>query len=348
MIVLANKNKEQEYRQSTALSQSLLKKVFSRGYDASYEEEPTKSMSKGSLLDALMFYSTDDVNSMYYVPHDDMILPSENIRKIIEEYYTLGVDSDEKLLEIIRNTGVYNNLKDNTVIAKVKKEFKYLDLLKEADGREIVSISDFTEVMTLQNTLINHPKTSKYFTKSEMFDIVYQVPVYFEYDGVKCKALLDGIIYDREANIAYFFDLKSTSDYPWYVYRSFVKYGYDIQLAFYRKAVASYGIVNLFADAGITIPQDVNEGNPVLIYASFTRPQTPAVLKLDNITLIDATFGVDNVVYEGKLLKVGKPGIEQMMTAYKYGLEHNEDYLNSFDELYINSNGIFNDGKKIY
>jgi hypothetical protein len=95
-------------------------------------------------------------------------------------------------------------------------------------------------VSKAKELLLSNPPTIGYFQLSEYGDeLMHQVDIYFDFKGVECKALLDGIRINHIDKTIQPFDLKTTGksvlDFP----DSFLSFGYYRQCAFYEQALLS-------------------------------------------------------------------------------------------------------------
>lgn len=102
-------------------------------------------------------------------------------------------------------------------------------------GRTIISTDEMTEVECAVNSIKEVGILREYFNLNKPIGIetILQCPIYFEYKGLQCKALLDGLVIDHTKKLIMPFDLKTTGSSVMEFSESFWKYGYYRQFAFY-------------------------------------------------------------------------------------------------------------------
>lgn len=122
----------------------------------------------------------------------------------------------------------------------------YFEGLSEAYGKKILSLSQYNTVNNIVNSLRNHPRTGYLFNREAMenetsIDVYYQLPVYFMYRGVKCKALLDIVAVhknpDGTIKSVSPIDLKTMYGNTFDFHDSLIKRRYDIQASWYSLAL---------------------------------------------------------------------------------------------------------------
>jgi len=106
------------------------------------------------------------------------------------------------------------------------------------DDKVVLSKDEYDSVVNAKSNIMANPFTSRFFLNlSDDKKLYHQVPIYFEYKGTECKALLDGIMIDHAAKTIQPFDLKTIGrgldSFP----SSFINYGYYRQAAFYTEAL---------------------------------------------------------------------------------------------------------------
>lgn len=196
--------------------------------------EATLSQELGSLLDCIMF-TPEDYNSTFY--QTDLQRPGDKMGEWLDAYLAYELPTDFKLTDfddiILKARGVcgYNKaLKDATALAKFHAECDmFLNEKAKAGDRIIVTKEEFTKAISNQAKLYANEFTAPYFQDSE-----FQYEIYFEFEGLKFKGLLDGVIFDHERKTIKPWDLKTTSDSTLSFEGSFIKWRYYIQAAIYR------------------------------------------------------------------------------------------------------------------
>lgn len=228
------------YFQNEALSQSRLKILLNSGVQAMknipenkiyYEEK--EAMLLGSLVDDLFTYK-EYIDIKYRIGDIDN-KPSDVIMSIMNQVYDNRVGdllelNEEQIIKFAREHNYGKNSYSNSrIINDIKKAEPYWNELLETNGRQIVSTQEFILANKIYDNITTHNYTRSYFTENDYF----QIPLFFELNGVQCKALLD------KANVIdgrlYIQDFKITeNNRKFYAYE---KFQYYIQEAFYRIAV---------------------------------------------------------------------------------------------------------------
>lgn len=119
---------------------------------------------------------------------------------------------------------------------------EYYKAISGKVGDKIIISRDMLESVTkAKELLLANEFTYPYFFNSQIeTELLHQLPIYFTYRGMGCKALLDGVLIDHKEKIIKPFDLKTTGRSVWEFKDSFLQYGYYRQCAFYEQALLSY------------------------------------------------------------------------------------------------------------
>ncbi len=144
--------------------------------------------------------------------------------KSIEAYtatYAVKGKSDDKIKESALDTH--------------KKLNKYLDYLtRTADAKVILPWNTWDLINKVAKEMVNHKACAKLlvddpFGEEENFN---ELPIFWEWNGIKCKSMLDRLILDTKNKVAKLVDVKTT--YNVYGFsKSFGKFGYYRQCAYY-------------------------------------------------------------------------------------------------------------------
>lgn len=154
-----------------------------------------------------------------------------------------------------------------------------------------------------------NPWTKRYFHNFSNLteEVLHQIPIYFEYMGVECKALLDGVIIDHALKTIQPWDLKSTGksvmDFP----SSYLTFGYYRQAAFYRLALESHEYLG----------QLISDGFKVLDYQFVvveTNPKSTRPALIYQTEPGHHTLGI----YGGQIGSRYYPGINSLIEDYKW------------------------------
>lgn len=89
---------------------------------------------------------------------------------------------------------------------------EYYKAISGKVGDKIIISKDMLESVTkAKELLLANEFTYPYFFNSQIeTELLHQLPIYFTYRGMECKALLDGVLIDHKEKIIKPFDLKTT------------------------------------------------------------------------------------------------------------------------------------------
>jgi hypothetical protein len=209
-------------------------------------------------------------------------------------------------------------------LEKVKARFEaeglqYFNELIEGEVKTVITPQQFTQIQTAKETLLTHPFTSKYFQNTERYEVHYQYPIYFTYDGYECKGLLDMLIVDKQERAVFPIDIKTTNYKVDSWVSNFWSLRYDFQAAFY-----THGI--LFSDTLYKF--NCNKvGTFRFIVVNQTNPTTPLVFEAGPKII---NFGHSG----GKMISKDYEGFSQAINRLAWHTENDlweyrrEDYLN--------------------
>lgn len=279
-VIVATKEEVQEYYGSDALGQSKLKLLlgdlgsFHKEFDSSAEH-----FMIGSAVDCILTNSLEAFNEEYYISEVEK-LPSDTVVEILNlvyqdllqdyaEHLEVITGQDEPLPvtpfhEFVGELGEWSAYILNAceftgwqprwgAEAKLKNIVEpgsayFMDLCKSF-GKTIISQTQNGTITRIVHSLQSNPRTASFFDRDfyeQMPDLTvyYQFPIYFEYRGVNCKALLDMVfVYrDEEGRILSItgVDLKTMNGNTFYFPSSVRARRYDIQAAWYTLALQKH------------------------------------------------------------------------------------------------------------
>lgn len=320
MLYITSREKIEEYRQSSALGQSQLKKLLV-GMDEFLKEDTEKQslpMIIGSAVDTILTGNEEDFDNLFHVT--SFSKPSDLVASIIETVYNRVNDKNSDLEsniplleEAIIDFNYQNNWKMETKVNKLLEFSGYYQELQLSENKTVLSEEQKTLVDNIVDSLRTNPVTSKYFSRlpTNNVDVYLQLPIYWDYRDVHCKSLLDIVfVYkDNEGNIDHItpIDLKTYSGRTVDFLNAVKLRRYDIQAASYTLAVAKY--FNVF-------PSKVD--NFLFVVESTTDIGHPVVFTVSPELLEVGLYGLPEVWYEGRLLRQQILGYDQLISLYKY------------------------------
>ena len=324
-----------KYFESEALSQSVLKSLLG-GYDkflSNLKEESELYYEEkghfliGSAVDCILTGHEEEFAKQYYVSQIEK-KPSDVEMSIIKMAFDDIVNNyddnswfDRPINQFpgaIKASIEEHNWQprwgEETRINKIMEVgSEYFEDLKLSFGKQILTVTQRILIDEIVGSLRKNPRTSKYFDRSQLalmtnIDVYYQLPIYFEYKGIQCKALLDLLIVikDETGKVVALepFDLKTMSGNTINFLSNLKSFRYDIQAAWYTEALT-------------------NENSSFVVNSGYD---------LSNVIVKPFTFIVESSTIPGKplLYKVS----EQLLSIGKNG--RTPVYINDLGELFNN------------
>jgi hypothetical protein len=211
----------EQYRSSDYLSQSFLKMVLANNVKKNFKE--SIAMILGSYVDCLL--TSPDLADKLFM-QDLTKRPSDTIRGFLVDTLSVLCEIDSidnvKELETYRDVLVYtarqanyqNNWGDDAIWKSILKDGEeYWKFLIESKGRTIITSEEMRLSKTIASLAMSHPLTGKYFIDQPNVDKYYQLPLYWMYEDLPCKGLVDILIVEHETKTIYLTDIKSTGVY---------------------------------------------------------------------------------------------------------------------------------------
>lgn len=306
MLTITSLEEIQAYRAAQALSQSELKRIeHGLAHYKTLQAQPapqTESMLIGSLVDTMLLGQMDDEGNLFHIINDGK-LPSESIQQLVQAVSNRAGDGVEELIdcedlvaEIVLGSSWQTNWKDETRIAKVLEQgAEYFHELMRAKGKTIVTHEQYLRASSTVGGLLGNPITRRLFDRNLLerqkdASTTYQLPLEFEWEGIRCKALLDMLTVRKSNGLDGYVicDLKTTSGLTNKFPEAVRKYRYDLQMAFYRLAVTkTFGVD----------PRDVT---CQLVVESTTEPGSPRIYTCSQAFMQDAETSMVGLLREWK------------------------------------------------
>ncbi len=375
-VIITPQSEVDFYYESDALNQSTLKDL-GQGFEsfmAKQEKKETEGIPSyfaiGSAVDTILTGADGEFEKQFYVselinkPSDTEI---EIVKLVFDDVYQDNMEASlsdlrGSILDAVNQVGWQSRWKDETRIDKIiTNGSEYYEDLKCAFGKTILSSEQKSLIDSVVKSLKENERTKKYFdrdkySKSNIVDIYYQLPIYFEYKGLQCKALLDmlTIIKDDKGSIisVHPIDLKTMSGNTIDFLSNLKRLRYDIQAAWYTEALSSES--SSFKLSSEIVPDIIQ--NFEFVVESTTNPGTPLVFTLSDELMSIGKYGRKpiNIQDVGNLfdqegyrdIPVVYPikGFDKLVDDYKYyeeqGWKENKLITKSKGKLILNWEGI--------
>lgn len=230
------------------------------------------------------------------------------------------------ILEATAIEGWQPNYGEDAKLKHVKLQGEeYFILLCSNYGKEILSAKEKEKIDSIVYSLRTNERTKGYFDRDNQarlgddVTVHLQMPIYFEYKGVQCKALLDMVVIvkDSRGNLLSILpiDIKTMSGNTFNFPASVRKRRYDIQGAWYTMALAIKYNLSPIDTVKYIFPF-------VFIVESSTRQGKPLVFQMSRHLLQIGYTGQPAVEISGVRVKEEIPGYKQYMERYIYHMEH--------------------------
>jgi len=238
-----------DYRDNPGISNSILGWLnISPAYYKAYKEgkfvpKETSSMEFGSAFHTLVLQN-EEFNKEYTVLKGKSPSSAQQIAFCKEMAYINAEDWQDCMVDVYKNYYIC----DKKTPAKISKEATtlfnscsdYIAFLKEAEDKKTLSIEDYTKALECYESISNHKRAASLLLKNvnnKYVETKTETPIYFTLKGLSFKALPDRVIVNHKDHKVTLMDLKTTSGYLKDFNKSFKKYHYDRQLAFYHFAL---------------------------------------------------------------------------------------------------------------
>jgi hypothetical protein len=277
-VIISTKEQIDAYFKSEDLGQSSLKSLENgvESFLSNRNEVKTSFYQEkghfiiGSGVDTILTGQEGQYESETYVSELDK-KPSDAIMSMVVHVYSMLIEhleEDESLESFVLDNGnsladyqglldqarayqQYNsNLKVETFYSKMITEGDlYFQDLIAAHGKQVVDQTQDFLIKDIVMSLKTHSRTSRFFDRETQqslvdTDVYYQLPVYFVYKGVKCKALMDLVIVvkneDGSIKAVFPYDVKTMSGLTRFFPTSVKVRRYDIQAAWYTLALQHF------------------------------------------------------------------------------------------------------------
>lgn len=240
---------ESEYRGLNLPSYSLLKRIDESGpralkYSKKYDSE---AIDFGSLLDCKLLCPSEFDNKFYF---DATEKPTAQLLELAD--YLIKNESEE-LNNYIKNNvsveavsqalGLFGGVKDyDKRVAKFDTDlfWNYLNARIDASGKTIFTPDTLAECCEAEIIMKTHPNTAWIFNPSKDIEVLTQVMIVAEVNGVQVKIMMDICAINHSDKTITPYDLKATEMHQPAFKNHFVKMGYYLQGSIYKEALAAW------------------------------------------------------------------------------------------------------------
>ena len=233
----------EDYRTNPAISQSQLKlllgsnpNIFNTVEEPELYFEERKHFLIGDAVDIQLTRSIEEFNQKFHVSNVQN-KPSDTIKSIVNQVYdevkafnsrnpsydqTIGniQEYPEYILLGCNDHEYQMRWNEQTRINKVVEAWEYWEDLKAAEGKTVLSQEENDLISQIVMSIRTSPNTSKYFQTNKNIEVLYQLAIYFPYQGVDCKALLDMVVVDHKEKTIQPIDIKTMGDQSIYFPKS--------------------------------------------------------------------------------------------------------------------------------
>lgn len=378
MVIITPQEEIDKYFNSDALSQSVLKKLLGGigNFLSNQEEEKDLFYSekghfiKGSAVDTLLTGEEGEFEKQYYVStltNKPSAVEMSITQRVFEE-----VKTEIELTSLSDYPGSLDNAiteedwyggkpGDKRIAGLIERCTPYFEDLKKSIGKQILTTEEHKLIKDIVFSLKSNPRTEKYFNRTALaknpnVTVYYQLPIYFYYRGIYCKALLDMLIVTKNDDGKLIsvepIDLKTMNGSTLYFLSSLKTRRYDIQAAWYVKALISdnSSFILPLVEGSLTIESALKPFT--FIVESNNFPGQPLVFEIDEEILNIGQFGIKELKVKSSLYNQehvvirAVTGFEELLDTYEYQNENDwkeEEIITKNDGvLKIDWNGIKN------
>ena len=355
----------EDYYINPAISQSQLKlllgpdpSIFNTIQEPDLYFEEKKHFIIGNGVDMQLTRPIEEFNQKFHISNLQN-KPSDTIKSIVNQVYDLvkeevgeladkGVlrDHTSKILDSCNDHNYQPNWKTETRIAKIVEAWEYWEDLKAAEGKVVLSQEENDLISQIVMSIRTNPATSKYFERDTNFvEILDQYSIYFNYEGIECKALLDRIIVDHKNKTIQPIDFKTMGDQTLYFPKSLRQRRYDIQAAFYTEALKSKKVYETYTilPFKFIVESTVNPGNP-LVFTCSDELLDIGKNGRQPYKLCDKPYVASEYITYMKFDEI--KGFHQLIEDYKWYMENefekNRKIVEAQGEFQLDWNGIIN------
>lgn len=247
---------ESEYRGLSMPSYSLLKRIDESGpralkYSKKYDSE---AIDFGSLLDCKLLCPSEFDNKFYF---DATEKPTAQLLELADALFNglqpelisaddidlFKKDNFQLVFDKISQLSLFGSIKDQEkIVARFNTDlfWNYIQAKIDSNGKTVFTPDTLSECTGAEMILKTHPNTAWIFNPSRDIEILTQVMIVTEVNGVQVKTMMDIVIVDNLNRTVTPYDLKATDMHMPAFKHHFVKMGYYLQGSLYKEALSNW------------------------------------------------------------------------------------------------------------
>jgi hypothetical protein len=245
------------YEDNTRISNSSLgwfkisPRYFKDKLDGKVQDEKVPVFETGTMIH-MYILQPDEFWDNYVILNYET--PKSKEQRIFCETYahSTELDHDLRLLEAFNSAYRANGKSDNKKLLEAKEiALKYESYIKYLDiqNKTVISYADLTKLRNISDSINNHKKAKELLTNiPSLYESNNEFHINWDYSVkvadnnfiLPCKSLLDRLVINHKEKLIRLIDLKTTSDISNFNIKSFWKFDYGRQLAFYKLAIRWY------------------------------------------------------------------------------------------------------------
>ena len=210
------------------------------------EEQSNAVLERGTMIHEYLL-QPEEFQKDYVVWTEAKPTSKQQETFCVELANTLEIEPDKSILSAFKKAYSTRGKTEDSMLSEGKemalKLAKYIDFLKANDGRKMISVFDAKMLENVKQNIESHKLANKLlknpFVVGQEFELHHEFHINWEYNGVKCKSLLDSIAFDFKNKVCTIMDLKTTQKL-WSFEDSMRTYEYLRQLCYYTMAAAWY------------------------------------------------------------------------------------------------------------
>lgn len=338
----------ERYFDSPDINQSLLKGLIPGLEDFKHKQEKRENSKDEPMKEHFLIgHAVDDIltgeegifEKKYYIseienkPSDTEVVMVDTTIEIIKAKNIQPQNFEDHRIEILESIeyhGWYKNKPgEKRIETFINGARDYFRDKINSEGKHVLSTSQNALVGRVVDSLRSNYRTSQFFNRETIGDernmrAFYQLPIHFQYEGVNCKALLDMLFVsfseENKVSRVVIADLKTMSGETVDFLNNVKMFRYDIQMAWYKRAVEFF-----LREGGFDF-QNV-EIECIFVVESVTRQGTPVVYRASDSLLEIGEFGKS----EGKIVdpESGSYIFVRPVKGYKRLIEEYKYYLST-------------------